>query len=176
MRIEFHSYLDIYIILLVEYPRYFLKPKKETNSNIIFKNSLIVYDWIKIALNTDDKNTFICRRYLGTFPSIYLSSKRNPKSLFLVSAFTSIKNIGIDKYLSIFVEKIFETIDYIKDIKCPILFIHGLEDPLILYYYSEELWNEAKKYNKNIKSVKRPKRGHNNFNIKDDIIILKLYI
>jgi len=94
----------------------------------------------------------------------------------LVSAFTSIKNIGIDKYLSIFVEKIFETINYIKDIKCPILFIHGLEDPLILYYYSEELWNEAKKYNKNIKSVKRPKRGHNNFNIKDDIIILKLYI
>lgn len=167
--LDFRSYLDMNI-LLVEYPGYFLKSQKEINPKLIFENSLIVYDWIKSTFSIPDKNIFICGRSLGTSPAIYLSSKRNPKALFLISAFTSIKNIGGDKYLSIFVEKIFESINYIKDVKCPILFIHGLEDPLISYHHSEELWNEAKKNNKNIEIIKRPKRDHNNFNLKEDII------
>jgi esterase/lipase len=84
---------------------------------------------------TDDQ-IFIFGRSLGTSPAIYLSSKRRPKALFVVSAFTSIKDIGADKYVSVFVEEIFNSIKYIKTVKCPILFIHGEKDPLISFQQS----------------------------------------
>ena len=62
-------------------------------------------------------------------------------------SFTSIKNLGTDKFSSYIVEEIFKSIDYIIDVKCHILFIHGLKAPLISYHRSEELNAIAKKYN-----------------------------
>ena len=168
--LDFRSYLNMNIIM-VEYPGYFLKTSKNYDSNLIFSESLIVYDWIKTKFNILDSQIFICGRSLGTSPAIYLSSHRNPKALFLISAFTSIKNIGADKFLSFFVEEIFKSIDYIKNVKCSILFIHGLKDPLISYRHSEELYTIAKKYNNNYIEIRKiNEMTHNDFNLKKDII------
>ena len=168
--LDFRSYLDMNVIM-VEYPGYFLKTSQSYDSNSIFSESLIVYDWIKTKFKILDSQIFICGRSLGTSPAIFLSAKRNPKALFLISAFTSIKNLGSDKYLSLFVEEIFKSIDYIKDVKCPILFIHGLKDSLIPYRHSEELYTIAKKYNNNFIDIQKIEgMTHNEFNLKNDII------
>ena len=168
--LDFRSYLNINVIM-VEYPGYFLKTSKNYDSNLIFSESLIIYDWIKTQFKALDSQIFICGRSLGTSPAIYLSAHRKPEALFLISPFTSIKNIGSDKYLSFFVEEIFKSIDYIKDVKCSILFIHGLKDPLISYHHSEELYKITKKYNNNFIDIKIIKEmTHNDFVLKDDII------
>ena len=168
--LDFRSYLDMNIVL-VEYPGYFLKMAQRFDSNSILSESLIVYDWIKTRFKLFDAQIFICGRSLGTSPAIFLSAHRNPKALFLISAFTSIKNIGTDKYLSLFVEEIFKSIEYIKDVKCSILFIHGLKDSLISYRHSEELYTKAKKYNNNFIDIQKiEEMTHNNFNLKKDII------
>jgi len=167
--LDFRSYLEMNVIL-VEYPGYFFKSENSSDPNIFFGNSLIVYDWIKSTFKASDNQIFVCGRSLGTSPSIYLSSHRNPKALFLISAFTSVRNVGADKYLTYFVEQIFKSIDYIEDIKCPILFIHGVEDNLISYHHSEQLRLKAKKNNKDTDINLRPGKDHNNLNLKEDII------
>jgi hypothetical protein len=158
-------------VILVEYPGYFLKMENSSDPNIILNNSLIVFDWIKSTFNASDSQIFVCGRSLGTSPAIFLSSYRNPKALFLISAFTSIKNVGSDKCLSPFVEKIFSSINYIKFVKCPILFIHGEKDTLISIYHSKELYDKVK-YNGNndIDIIPRKNMTHNDFNLKEDII------
>ena len=167
--LDFRSYLEMNVIL-VEYPGYFLKSENSSDPNIFFGNSLIVYDWIKSTFKASDNQIFVCGRSLGTSPSIYLSSHINPKALFLISAFTSVRNVGSDKYLSIFVEQIFKSIDYIEDIKCPILFIHGAKDNLVSYHHSEQLRLKAKKNNDATDINIRPEKDHNNLNLKEDII------
>ena len=170
--LDFRSYLEMNVIL-VEYPGYFLKNKNSSDPNIFFSNSTCVYDWVKSTFKVSDEQIFVCGRSLGTSPAIYLSSHRNPKALFLISAFTSIKNVGSDKCLSIFLEKIFKSIDYIENVKCSILFIHGLDDNLISYEHSEALKKKAEMNNKNknkidIKFIEN--RNHNNLELKNDII------
>jgi len=174
--LDFRSFLEMNVIL-VEYPGYLFKCKNNSDPNIFFANSLIVYDWIKSTFKVSDNQIFICGRSLGTSPSIYLSSHRNPKALFLISAFTSIRNVGSDKYLSAFVEQIFKSIDYIEKIKCPILFIHGKEDNLISYHHSEQLRQKVQKYNKDTEINLIKGKGHNNLDLKEDIIdnIIKFF-
>ena len=70
--LDLRSYLDMNVIL-VEYPGYFLKTNKDSNPNIILRNSLKVYEWIKNTFKASDNQIFICGRSLGTSPAIYLS-------------------------------------------------------------------------------------------------------
>ena len=167
--LDFRSYLDMNVIM-VEYPGYSIYPYENPDSNIIFQNSLIVYDWIKNKFKISDEQIFVCGRSLGTSTAIYLSSQRKPKALFLISAFTSIKNVGKDFKLSYFVEGIFNSYRYITNISCPILFIHGKKDPLINYHHSIELYNEIKKINNFVEIIFHENMTHNDFIVKDDII------
>lgn len=172
LALDFRSYLKMNI-LLVEYPGYSIYIDQETESSKIYSDSMIVYDWIKRKFKISDDQIFIYGRSLGTSPAIYLSSQKNvhPKALFLVSAFTSMKDIGYDKNVSWFMEKIFNSIDYIKNVKCPILLIHGIKDPLISYHHSEKLFMEGKSNgNNSIIIIKRPNMTHNDYNLKEDII------
>ncbi len=168
--LDFRSYLEMNVII-VEYPGYSISmDEQNSDPNKIFTDSLIVYDWVQKQFKISEEQIFVCGRSLGTSPSIYLSSKKKPKGLFLISAFTSIKDIGADMHLSIFLEKIFKSYEYIKEVKCPILLIHGEKDSLISYKHSIKLKNEIQKNNNNVELIIRPNMTHNDFVLKDDII------
>ena len=167
--LDFRSYLDMNV-LLVEYPGYSIYPCEDPESNIFFSNTYIIYNWIKNKFKINDDQIFICGRSLGTSSAIYLSSIVKPRALFLISAFTSLKNIGKDKWVSPFLEEIFNSYRYIKNITCPILFIHGEKDLLININHSEQLSIELQKSHKNVKIEKRPNMTHNDFDFKEDII------
>ena len=157
-------------IIIVEYPGYSIYFDKSPEPKTIFLDSINVYNWIKNKFNASDEQIFVYGRSLGTSPAIYLSSKMSPKALFLVSAFTSIKDIGSDKFCSWFLEDIFNSIDYIGNVKCPILLIHGEKDSLISITHSEKLEKESKKKNKRVYLNRRPNMTHNKFDIYEDII------
>ena len=167
--LDFRSYLDMNVII-VEYPGYSIYPYEDPDSKTIFYNAIIVYDWVKQKFNIKDEQIFVCGRSLGTSPAIYLSSKRNPKALFLVSAFTSLKNIGKDLWVSYFVEEIFNSYRYITNVHCPILFIHGKKDSLINYKHSIELSDEMKRSNNCVDLILHDNMTHNEFALKEDII------
>jgi predicted esterase len=169
--LDFRSYLNMNIIM-VEYPGYSIYQWEKTEHKYIFSNALIVYDWIKKTFNALDNQIFVCGRSLGTSPAIYLSSKKNPRALFIISAFFSLKNIGKDYNASLLFEEIFNSYKYIKDVKCPILLIHGKKDNLIKYEHSIELKEEIIKSNNSpiveLKIIEN--MAHNTFSLKEDII------
>ena len=82
---------------------------------------MIVYDRVKSKFKVKNDQIFVCGWSLGTACAIFLSSQRNPKAVFLVSAFTLIKNIGKDFKSSAFVEEIFNSYKYITNIKSYVL-------------------------------------------------------
>ena len=119
-------------IIIVEYPGYSIY-NNEPNTDELLSNTTIIYDFIKEKFKIKDKNIFVFGRSIGTSPAIYLASKRKPNALITISAFTSIKAVAdnLVGFLKIFVKERLISIDYIKNVTCPILFIHGQKDPLI---------------------------------------------
>ena len=148
----FSNALEIFVhmnIITVEYPGYSIyqvrKNVKENLDDIVLKDSLIVYDRIKKIFGLSNEHIFILGRGIGSAPATYLASKRNPGGLFLVSAITSIEDLINEHSFNlggIFVKSSFETIKFIKDVKCPILLIHGLKDTIIPIEHSKKLFNE----------------------------------
>ena len=127
-------------VIIVEYPGYSIYKDKKQEPKQIYDDSLAVLDWVNNNLKIDKSNIFIYGRPLGTSPAIDLSSSKiQPKALFLLSAFTSIKDIESDKFFSLLVEDIFVSIHYINFVKCPVLLIHGENDYSKSYTYSQKL-------------------------------------
>ena len=167
--LNFRSYLKMNV-LFVEYPRYSIYFDSPPESKKIYYDSIKVYEWVKKNFHVSDNQIFIYGRSLGTSPAIYLASKTKPKALFLVSAFTSMKDIGTDKFISYFFEEIFNSNKYIKDVMCSILLIHGEKDTLINIEHSKKLEEIAKKNGKNISFVKRHNMSHSDFDMVEDVI------
>ena len=119
-------------VIIVEYPGYSIY-HEDPNTEEILNNTTLIYDFIKEKFKINDKNIFIFGRSIGTSPAIYLSSIRKPNALITISAFTSIKSVAdnLVGFLKILVKERLMSIDYIKNVTCPILFIHGQKDPLI---------------------------------------------
>jgi esterase/lipase len=169
--LDFRSHLEFNVII-VEYPGYSIYEYENPDPNLIFDNSLKVYDWVKETFNVENNKIFVCGRSLGTSPAIFLASRKKVQSLFLISAFTSINDIGIDHNISLLLEDIFKSYKYIKKVNCYTLLIHGEKDKLINYAHSEKLKEELEKNNKNIKvEIHNGKdNDHNNFYLRNDII------
>lgn len=169
--LDLRSYLNMNVIF-VEYPGYSLYIDKKSSSTKIFADAIKVYDSIKKEFNILDKQIYILGRSLGTSPAIYLSSQRKPQALFLISAFKSMKNILQDKYLSIFVEQIFNSINYITNVESPIFFIHGKKDMLISSQHTLDLIEMTQKLGKRPVTDKYfgENMSHDVFDLQKDII------
>ena len=155
-------------VIIVEYPGYSIY-FSEPSADEIINNTTIVYDFIKNKLKIDDKNIFIFGRSIGTSPAIYLASKRKPNALITISAFTSIKAVAdnLVGFLKIFVKERMTSIDYIKKVTCPVIFIHGQKDPLIPFKETILLKDNC---DCPFEVVLPLEMTHNDFEIDEDII------
>jgi esterase/lipase len=146
----FHLSSELHMnIIIVEYPGYSIYPGKP-DSEIILNDSLIVYDYIKNKFKLDKNNLFVCGRSLGSAPAIFLSSQKEINTLFLISAFESIKKVGKGFFAGMFFEDKFKSIDLIPDVTCNVLFIHGKNDRLISYQQSQNLYEKCGSNKKDI--------------------------
>ena len=155
-------------VIIVEYPGYSLY-KGESQADTILQNTVIVYDFIKKEFNLEDKNIFIFGRSIGTSPAIYLASVRKPNALFIVSAFTSIRAVAdnIVGPLKYILKERLSSKDYIKNVTCPILFIHGQSDPLIPF---KETLLLKEKCDCPFEVLLPEDMTHNEFDLDEDII------
>ena len=163
----FKSYLNMNVII-VEYPGYSIYNLDKKGQNQLFDDSLKVFNWIISFFKVEASNIFLCGRSLGTCVAINLASKINPKAIFLISPFKSLKNVGNQKWYSLFLEDIFNSEDYIKNVKCHILFIHGKKDNLVSYSNSYELLQICDQSKTEIKTPENME--HNKFDLMNDII------
>ena len=156
-------------VIIVEYPGYSIY-QSEPSTDKILENTTIIYDFIKNIFQLNDKNIFIFGRSIGTSPAIYLASKRKPNALFTVSAFTCIKAVASNLvgFLKVLVKDRLQSIDYIKNVTCPILLIHGQDDPLIPFTETILLKDNC---DCPFKVYLPESMTHNDFDIDGDIIM-----
>lgn len=157
-------------IIIVEYPTYSIYTL-EKDPNKMLTDSLEVFDFILNEFKAETQNIFIFGRSIGTTAAIYLSSKRKPGALISVSGFTSIKSVAqnvVGKMLGLLVKERFTSKEYIKNVTCPTLFIHGQKDTLIPFSHSLELKDNC---SGPYEILLPEEMTHNEFDYDEDLII-----
>ena len=97
---------------------------------------MIIFEYLTDLCGVKKSDIILFGISVGSGPATYLASLKKVYSLILMSAFTSIRDACLSynvlsKLASIFVVEKFNNIDLIAKIKCPCLFIHGIQDEIV---------------------------------------------
>jgi pimeloyl-ACP methyl ester carboxylesterase len=136
-------------VLCPEYPTYGIYKKKDDGMRMdkaILEDARSVLKYAHTQLRFKYENIILIGRSLGSGVAVKLATEFNVKGMVLISPYTSIRCIAktvAGNLLSKLVPNAFRSIDYINHIKCPALFIHGVQDSLIPHGMSIELYNKA---------------------------------
>lgn len=106
-----------------------------------YEDAKIAYKYLTDELKIAPEKIIIHGRSLGGAVAIDLASRKNCGGLIVESSFVSAFRV-LTKYKIIPFDK-FQSLDKIKSIKCPTLFIHGRKDRVIEFWHSEKLFEEA---------------------------------
>lgn len=89
-------------------------------------------------------------RSLGAAIACHTARGNTPGTLIMESAFTSIKDIGAELYPYLPVKLLarfeYNTKEYIRGVKCPILIIHSRDDEMMPFRHSRQLFEIAEEY------------------------------
>jgi len=161
--IGFYSQYFPLIFLTFEYPGYGVSSgiPNETTINNAFER---VYDFVINTLKCPSERIFLFGRSIGTGPCTRLASSLSKHytmlgGLILHSPYLSIldivKQFGfLGQVGSLFISNRWNNSNVIKDVKCPVLFLHGNEDSLIHSEHSEKLYNLCGSEKKRFKDCK----------------------
>ena len=160
-------------VLAVEYPGYGLYKTSSPCENKMKEDSEIIYDYLTKHVGVREEDIILFGRSMGTGPASYLASKKKAFSLLLMSAYTSIKDVSksllgkLSFLLTPIVYERFRNIDSIKQVQCPVFFLHGSQDSLIPPIHSIEL----KKNCSTISYLHLPlNMDHNEFDFIEDLV------
>ena len=166
-------------VLAIEYPGYGLYKTSKPAEDKIKEDSEIIYDYLTKCIGIKESDIILFGRSMGSGPTSYLSSIKNPHSLLLMSPYTSIRDaakalFGWASFLSIIVYEKFRNIDMIKQARCPVFFLHGQMDTLIPNSHSQDLHAVCPMES----YLHMPeKMDHNEFQLDEDLIEpFKLFI
>ena len=111
------------------------KNQGEPSQKVLYKNALHVYDHVTQKYGLKPENIIIVGRSLGSSVATYLAAKRKAAGLVLITPFDSIKNIAANQYkmfpINFMIKHGFPTIEYIVDVKTPILMVAAEHDEMI---------------------------------------------
>jgi len=90
----------------------------------------MIYEYLVKCIGIREKDIILFGRSMGSGPTSYLASRKDPYALLLMSPYTSIKEaakslLGWASFLSLIVYEKFRNIDMIKQARCPVFFLHG---------------------------------------------------
>jgi alpha-beta hydrolase superfamily lysophospholipase len=140
------TYNDLgYDIFIIDY-RSYGKSEGEINSqNQLFEDNQIAYNELKKRYKED--KIIVLGYSIGTGLAAKLASANNPKLLILQAPYYSLTDMMKHTYsfLPTFLLKYkFETNDYLKNCKMPVVIFHGNQDRVIYYGSSLKLKKEFK--------------------------------
>lgn len=140
---EFSRHLNVYIISF-EYPSYGLCTASSPNQQTINIHADRTFDFVQNVLHWPRERIIIYGHSIGSGAACYLASTRLIGALILQSAYTAISNLVREKVglLSLLVStRSWDNLEAMKQITCPVLFIHGLDDTIIPSNHSQTLYD-----------------------------------
>jgi fermentation-respiration switch protein FrsA (DUF1100 family) len=119
----------------------------KTSEDGTYLDAFAAYDWLTKEKKLSPDNIIIFGRSLGGSIAAHLAGKRRAKALIIESSFTSYLDIGSRFYpympVRWFARFNYNTIDYIRNVYCPIMIIHSRNDELIPFEFGRELYEAA---------------------------------
>jgi predicted esterase len=140
---EFSKHLNVYIISF-EYPSYGLCTASSPNQQTINNHADRTFNFVHNILNWPIERIIIYGHSIGSGAACYLASTRLVGALILQSPYTAISNLVREKVklLSFLLDtRSWNNLEAMKEIICPVLFIHGLDDTLIPSNHSQILYD-----------------------------------
>ena len=112
-----------------------------------YTDAMAAYKWLIEEKKIPAKNIIIFGRSLGGSIAAQLASKVEAGALIVESAFTSYVDIGKEYYpympVRWFARFGYKTIDYIKEVRCPVMLIYSRNDEIVPYKFGLELYEAA---------------------------------
>ena len=113
----------------------------------IYLDAQTAYDWLRTEKRASPKDIIIFGRSLGASVAAHLAKNVRPGGLVIESGFTSYADIAQKFYPYIMVRPFakysLDTMEYIKKVKCPILFIHSRSDEIMPFEFGLRLYSSA---------------------------------
>jgi len=105
------------------------------------------YKWLTEEKKIPPDSIIVFGRSLGGSIAAYLTSKVQAGALVVESSFTSYVDIGkrFYPYMPVrwFATFSYRTIDYLKEVQCPVMFIYSRNDEVVPFEFGLELYDEA---------------------------------
>lgn len=119
------------------------KPSEEGT----YLDAMAAYKWLTEEKKTQASDIIIFGRSLGGTIAAQLAGKVEARALVVESAFTSYVEMGKEYYpympVRWFARFSYRTIDYIRDVHCPLMFIYSRNDEIVPYKFGLELYEAA---------------------------------
>jgi len=137
-------------VLCPEYPTYGIYTKKDDSLEMdeaIMQDARTVLKYCQTKLHFPLENIILVGRSLGTGVIAQLASEFRVGGSVLVSPYTAVRDVAqnlVGSLLGRVVSDVFRSIDYVDQIKSPVLYIHGEADALIPPTMSVELYDKTK--------------------------------
>ncbi len=133
-------------IFIFDYRGYGLSKGKPSEQGTYLDAEAAWYFLIR-KQNIKPDNIIIFGRSLGGNIAAWLAKKHKPGALIIESTFTSIPNIGADLYpllpISLLSRYNYNALDYIQNVKCPVLIVHSRNDEMIPFKHGKFLFEAA---------------------------------
>jgi len=108
---------------------------------------MAAYKWLTEEKKISPADIIIFGRSLGGSIAAQLAGKVEARALIIESAFTSYVDIGRKFYpympVRWFARFSYKTIDYIRDVLCPVMIIHSRSDEIVPFEFGLELYEAA---------------------------------
>jgi fermentation-respiration switch protein FrsA (DUF1100 family) len=112
-----------------------------------YMDAMAAHKWLTEEKKTPPEDIIIFGRSLGGTIAAQLASKVEARALVVESAFTSYVGIGKEYYpympVRWFARFDYKTIDYIRDVHCPLMLIYSRNDGVVPYKFGLELYEAA---------------------------------
>lgn len=138
-------------MISVNHPGYGKSIGKPSQDNF-YKNALDVYDRVVNEYQLNPEEVIVIGRSLGSSVATYLAANRKISGLILITPFDSIENMAAKQYkffpVRYLLKHPFSTMDYINQVKYPVLMLAAEKDEIIPDEHLKQLYRFAGKNNK----------------------------
>ena len=124
-------------VLAYDYPGYGTSSHKPTESGV-YAAADAVYRFAIDSLNFKPEQIVLYGYSLGSGPSCWLAERYPVYRLILEGAFTS--TFRIMTHIKLFPNDKFDNVSRFKNIRCPVLLMHGTRDQVVPFWHAKKNW------------------------------------